>query len=90
MRRLGTKKGGKAAGPEQPSIGKTIIPYMEARADTGGVGVISRGYNDDLVLWAEDQAFALRNAARVVPNLAIDWENIAEEIEALGRSELEI
>ena len=88
MPRLRTKKGGKMASTEPPSIGKMIIPYMEARADTGGVEVINRGYNDDLVLWAKDQAFALRNAARVVANVAIDWENVAEEIEALGQSEV--
>lgn len=88
MPRLRTKKGSKIVSTEQPSIGGTIIPYMQARADTGGAGVISRGYNDDLVLWSQDQAFALRNAARVVPNVAIDWENVAEEIEALGQSEV--
>lgn len=46
-----------------------------------------RGYDGDLVLWAEDQARALRSAARSRTNLPIDWENVAEEIEALGRSQ---
>jgi hypothetical protein len=45
------------------------------------------GYDTDLVLWAEDQARALRGAASAGSNLAVDWENVAEEIEALGKSQ---
>jgi hypothetical protein len=37
------------------------------------------------VLWTEEQAAALR-AARG-SNLSLDWENLAEEIESLGRSD---
>jgi uncharacterized protein DUF29 len=69
-----------------PSDGD-IIPRIEARADTGERGVANHGYDTDLVLWAEDQARALREAARTSSNHTIDWENVAEEIEALGRSE---
>jgi hypothetical protein len=46
-----------------------------------------REYDSDLVLWAEDQARALRNAGHAGTNLPIDWENVAEEIEALGKSQ---
>jgi hypothetical protein len=46
-----------------------------------------RGYNDDFALWAEDQARALRKAARARINLPVDWENVAEEIESLGKSQ---
>jgi branched-subunit amino acid aminotransferase/4-amino-4-deoxychorismate lyase len=46
-----------------------------------------RSYDGDLVLWAEDQARALRDAARARINLPIDWQNVAEEIEALGKSQ---
>jgi hypothetical protein len=46
-----------------------------------------RGYEADLVIWAEDQARALRDAGHAGTNLPIDWENVAEEIEALGRSQ---
>lgn len=46
-----------------------------------------RSYDGDLVLWAEDQARALRDAARARINLPIDWHNVAEEIEALGKSQ---
>ena len=47
----------------------------------------NHGYDTDLVLWAEDQARALRDAATAASNLPIDWENVAEEIEALGKNQ---
>ncbi len=46
-----------------------------------------RSYDGDLALWAEDQARALRGAARARINLPIDWENVAEEIESFGKSQ---
>jgi hypothetical protein len=42
-------------------------------------------YDEDLYLWSQQQAEALRAAARSGANLSIDWENVAEEIESLGR-----
>jgi hypothetical protein len=42
-------------------------------------------YDCDFVLWTEQQALALRRAKD--SNLALDWENLAEEIESLGRSQ---
>ncbi len=45
------------------------------------------GPDQDFALWTRAQAQALRAAARVGNNLPIDWENVAEEIEDLGRSE---
>jgi hypothetical protein len=44
-------------------------------------------YDQDFVAWAEQQAAALRAAARTGTNQALDWENLAEEIESLGRSD---
>jgi Domain of unknown function DUF29 len=44
-------------------------------------------YDQDLVLWSEEQARALRTAAGAGWNAPIDWENVAEEIESLGKSE---
>jgi hypothetical protein len=46
-------------------------------------------YQKDIVLWSADQARALRaaGAARINTPDPIDWDNVAEEIEALGRSE---
>jgi len=46
-----------------------------------------RSYDGDLVLWAEDQARVLRSAAKARINLPVDWENVAEEIESLGKSQ---
>jgi hypothetical protein len=46
-------------------------------------------YDDDILLWSEQQAAAIRRLARGrdVPN-DLDIENVAEEIESVGRSEL--
>jgi hypothetical protein len=43
-------------------------------------------YEEDTVAWAENQAAALRAAARGGSNQALDWENLAEEIEDLSKS----
>jgi hypothetical protein len=45
-------------------------------------------YRDDLYAWALDQAARLRAQAALRPNEPIDWDNLAEEIEGLARSEL--
>jgi hypothetical protein len=42
-------------------------------------------YDRDFVLWTEEQAAALR--ALRDSNLPLDWENLAEEIESLGKSD---
>jgi hypothetical protein len=46
-------------------------------------------YDTDILEWSEQQASALRELARARPDLSnvIDWENVAEEIECVGRSE---
>ncbi len=46
-----------------------------------------RLYNEDFVLWSKEQAEALRAAARGETNRPIDWVNVAEEIDSLGRSD---
>ncbi len=43
-------------------------------------------YERDFVRWSEEQAHALRSAAESRTNLPLDWENLAEEIDGLGRS----
>ena len=45
-------------------------------------------YDDDILTWSEQQSAALRRLAGD-PGLsnAVDWENVIEEIEELGRSE---
>ena len=45
--------------------------------------VMSDLYEGDILLWSEQQARALRRRAAN----EIDWENVAEEIEAVGRNE---
>ena len=44
-------------------------------------------YDEDFVRWTEEQSSALRDAAKIGTNLPLDWENLAEEIESLGRSQ---
>jgi Flp pilus assembly CpaE family ATPase len=44
-------------------------------------------YERDFVAWTKEQAAQLRAAGGARLNLPIDWENLAEEIETLGRSE---
>ncbi|MER2264961.1 DUF29 domain-containing protein [Methylobacterium oxalidis] len=47
-------------------------------------------YDDDIVTWAEQQAAALRAlGTRADLSNALDWENVAEEIESLGRSQIQ-
>lgn len=47
-------------------------------------------YDDDIVTWAEQQASTLRALARR-PDLSniLDWANVAEEIESVGRSQIQ-
>ena len=47
-------------------------------------------YEADILLWSERQAELLRRraAGEMVNDAALDWPNIAEEIEDVGRSEL--
>jgi hypothetical protein len=46
-------------------------------------------YEEDIVAWAEEQAEAIRNIARTRPELSnvLDWTNLAEELDCLGRTE---
>jgi hypothetical protein len=49
-------------------------------------GDAARLYEEDFVRWTEAQAAALRQAGALATNLPLDWENLAEEIDSLGRS----
>lgn len=44
-------------------------------------------YETDFVAWTTEQGRAIRDAGTRRLNAPIDWENVAEEIESLGRSE---
>jgi hypothetical protein len=60
---------------------------MQARADIGGKSMSA--YDTDILAWSERQAALLRRAgAGELVNDQIDWENVIEEVESVGRSEL--
>src|SRR4051812_32219054 len=44
-------------------------------------------YEEDFLLWTHEQAKLLRAAAERRVNFPLDWENLAEEIESLGKSQ---
>jgi hypothetical protein len=48
------------------------------------------GYDTDILIWSEHQAELLRRraAGELVNDAEVDWPNIAEEIEDVGRSQL--
>ncbi len=44
-------------------------------------------YQRDFYLWTQRQAAALRRTGALRPNEALDYENLAEEIESLGKND---
>ncbi|HEY0836922.1 MAG TPA: DUF29 domain-containing protein [Azospirillum sp.] len=44
-------------------------------------------YDEDFYAWTQAQAAEIRRAGAARDNAPIDWENVAEEIESMGRSE---
>lgn len=44
-------------------------------------------YARDFLQWTEEQGKALRHAKAGGTNLPLDWDNLAEEIESLGKSD---
>ena len=44
-------------------------------------------YDEDFFRWTQEQSKLLREAAERRVNLPLDWENLAEEIESLGKSQ---
>lgn len=44
-------------------------------------------YEEDFYAWALDQAALLRAQKALRPNEPLDWENLAEEVEGLARSD---
>ena len=51
------------------------------------MGIQSTLYEADFVAWTEQQAAALRHAAETRANLPVDWLNVAEELESMGRND---
>ncbi|PWC32360.1 DUF29 domain-containing protein [Azospirillum sp. TSO35-2] len=47
----------------------------------------SAAYDEDFCAWTQNQAAELRHAGAERNNAPVDWENVAEEIACLGRSQ---
>lgn len=47
----------------------------------------SAAYDEDFYAWTQSQAAELRRAGAARNNAPIDWANVAEEIESMGRSQ---
>ena len=65
---------------------------MANRDMTEAVAPVDLGislYDRDYLAWAEAQRAALTLVARRFDAAPVDWENLIEEIEALGRSEVD-
>lgn len=45
-------------------------------------------YDRDFYAWTQEQAAVLRGAGVSGTNLPVDWENVAEEVESMGLSDL--
>jgi len=70
----------------QCSSRRTICRHVRGQRRANGMS--GDTYDKDIVLWSEHQATLLRRvAAGERLNDQVDWENVAEEIESLGRSE---
>ncbi len=46
-------------------------------------------YETDILLWSEQQAEALRHLRHGERSNTLDWDNLIDEVEAVGRSELQ-
>jgi hypothetical protein len=64
---------------------KRQCPTFLGLSGSGGSAMPDTLYDEDFFIWTERQAAALRRAAREGSNLPLDFENLAEEIEGLGR-----
>lgn len=47
----------------------------------------SAAYDEDFYAWTQAQAAEIRRAGAERNNAPIDWQNVAEEIESMGKSE---
>lgn len=47
----------------------------------------SAAYDEDFYAWTQEQAAELRRAGATRNNAPVDWANVAEEIESMGKSE---
>ena len=63
-----------------------LQPKQDRPANTAAVAAAVELYDRDLILWSEQQVELLRQVAAGKRAAGIDWTNIIEEIESLGRS----
>ena len=62
---------------------------VQARADRPGGGRMSDLYEEDILAWSERETAIMRDVAEGRrPNQALDWPNIIEEVESLGREQV--
>ena len=62
---------------------------MGARRDDVGQACMNDVYDSDILVWSEQQAQLLRRlAAGERVNDLIDWENVIEEVDSVGREQL--
>src|SRR5215204_3184394 len=68
---------------------KGAMPRLELAETRCEIWAMSTAelYDEDFLLWTKEQARLLREAAERGVNLPLDWENLAEEVESLGRSD---
>jgi hypothetical protein len=68
---------------------KVAMPRLELAGTRCEIWAMSTAelYEEDFLLWTKEQARLLREAAERGVNLPLDWENLAEEVESLGRSD---
>src|SRR5262249_61141493 len=62
-------------------------PDPKTATDAAMTDPIKTLYDEDFLVWSRQQAKALRSAARGSSNQTLDWQNLAEEIEDLGKRE---
>ncbi|MGH7155922.1 MAG: DUF29 domain-containing protein [Acetobacteraceae bacterium] len=67
-----------------------MSPLDTALLPRDGAWTMNNLYDADILEWSERQAALLRrrSAGELVNEAELDWTNIAEEIESVGRSEL--
>jgi hypothetical protein len=66
-----------------------LVAGMMARQQKEDVSTVSNSYEGDILTWSERQADLLRRVgAGEKVNDQVDWDNVAEEVESVGRSQL--
>lgn len=76
------------SGPVEPTLVRPTTSADATMTDfSTDTSLQTSLYDTDIVTWAERQVAELRRVAASAPSNAVDWENVIEEIECVGRSE---